>query len=157
MSTLFNHHAQANSVEERMGLLARDLLDDGAEQLPANIIARLNQARDLALSQISQQKEWATEAVWASSGYGHSKESPNWASKMWSALGVAPIVALALGLFAIASWQQDERIKDIATVDSALLTDVIPPEAYKDDGYVRFLMTNGKDLVVDEEDEEEKI
>ena len=156
MSTPYNHHAQANSVEERMGLLARDLLDDGAEQLPANIIARLNQARDLALSQIPQQKEWATEAVWATSGYGHSKESRNWASKMWGALGAAPIVALALGLFAIASWQQDERIKDIATVDSALLTDVIPPEAYKDDGYVRFLMTNGKDLAV-EEDEEEKI
>ncbi len=157
MSTPHNHHAQANSVEERMGLLARDLLDDGVEQLPANIIARLNQARDLALSQIPQQKEWATEAVWASSGYGHSKESRNWASKMWGALGAAPIVALALGLFAIASWQQDERIKDIATVDSALLTDVIPPEAYKDDGYVRFLMTNGKDLAVEEEDEEEKI
>ena len=157
MSTPYNHHAPAHSVEERMGLLARDLLDDGAEQLPANVIARLNQARSLALSHIPQQKEWATEAVWATSGYGTSKEAPNWASKMWSALGVAPIVALALGLFAIASWQQDERIKDIATVDSALLTDVIPPEAYKDDGYVRFLMTNGKDLAVEEDDEEEKI
>lgn len=156
MITPYNHHAQANSLEERMGLLARDLLDDGAEQLPANIIARLNQARDLAISQIPQQKEWAAESVWATSGYGHNKESRNWASKMWGALGAAPIVALALGLFAIASWQQDERIKDIATVDSALLTDVIPPEAYKDDGYVRFLMTNGKDLAV-EEDEEEKI
>jgi hypothetical protein len=30
----------------------------------------------------------------------------------------------------------------------------VPPEAYKDDGYVRFLMTNGKDLIIEEEDEE---
>jgi hypothetical protein len=46
---------------------------------------------------------------------------------------------------------------DIAKVDSAILVDVVPPHAYKDDGFVRYLITNGKDLVVAEDDEEEKI
>jgi hypothetical protein len=36
---------------------------------------------------------------------------------------------------------------------------VVPPHAYKDDGFVRYLITNGKDLAVEEEkaeDEEEE-
>jgi hypothetical protein len=67
-----------------------------------------------------------------------------------------PMAALVLGLFFIADWQSDQRIKDIAKVDSAVLIDQVPFEAYKDDGYVRFLITNGKDLeVVPEDDEDE--
>ncbi|MEO0048316.1 MAG: hypothetical protein RLZZ410_1275 [Pseudomonadota bacterium] len=146
--------AQPSNAELRVGQLARELLNDGAEQLPKHILARLNQARSLALSHYPSQKEYATESQWSLAGMSGAFSS-NWAPKIWSALGVAPIFALALGLFAIANWQQDERIKDIASVDSAILTDIVPLEAYKDDGYVRFLMTNGKDLIV--EDDEEKI
>jgi Protein of unknown function (DUF3619) len=145
--------AQASSTELRVGLLARELLNDGAEQLPKHILARLNQARSLALSHYPIPKEYAPESEWSLAGMSGGFSS-TWAPKIWGALGIAPIFALALGLFAIANWQQDERIKDIATVDSALLTDIVPPEAYKDDGYVRFLMTNGKDLIIEEDDEE---
>ena len=144
---------QASNAELRVGLLARDLLNDGAEQLPKHILARLNQARALALSHYPSQKEYATESQWSLAGMSGAFSS-HLAPKIWSALGIAPILALGLGLFAIANWQQDERIKDIATVDSALLTDIVPPEAYKDDGYVRFLMTNGKDLIVEDDDED---
>jgi hypothetical protein len=31
----------------------------------------------------------------------------------------------------------------------------VPPNAYKDDGFVRYLITNGKDLVI-EKDKQEK-
>ena len=55
----------------------------------------------------------------------------------------------------ISNWQQDERIIDIAKVDSAILVDKVPPKAYKDDGFVRYLITNGKDLLI-EKDQQEK-
>jgi hypothetical protein len=73
--------------------------------------------------------------------------SENFSSKLWGTFGVAPIVALFLGLAVIVNWQQDERIRDIAEVDSAILTDVVPPEAYNDDGFIRYLTTGGKDLI----------
>jgi hypothetical protein len=85
----------------------------------------------------------------------------DWRNRAWSAFGAAPIFALAFGIVLISNWQQDERIMDIAKVDSAILVDVVPPHAYKDDGFVRYLITNGKDLAVEEEkaedEEEEKI
>lgn len=154
MNTIKNHPEQAANAEKRLGALARELLDEGVKQLPEQINARLNQSRALALAAYPHQEKLATE--WLFAGFPRTP-STNWASKMWGALGIAPIFALSLALFAIASWQQDERIKDIATVDKAILTDTVPPEAYKDDGYVRYLLTNGKDLAVEEEDEEDNI
>jgi hypothetical protein len=44
-----------------------------------------------------------------------------------------------LGLLAIAEWQQDARINDIAAVDIALLSDDVPPDAYMDSGFLAFL------------------
>jgi len=95
---------------------------------------------------------------WVREGFKNSGSTgSDWRNRAWGAFGVAPIFALAFGIVLISNWQQDERIIDIAKVDSAILVDVVPPHAYKDDGFVRYLITNGKDLVVAEDDEEEKI
>jgi hypothetical protein len=56
----------------------------------------------------------------------------------------------------ISNWQEDERILDIAKVDSAILVDAVPPNAYKDDGFVRYLITNGKDLAIEKEKQEKR-
>ena len=45
---------------------------------------------------------------------------------------------------------------DIAKVDSAILVDAVPPNAYKDDGFVRYLITNGKDLVTEKDKQEQR-
>lgn len=50
-----------------------------------------------------------------------------------------PLVVVVLGLIAITEWQEDMRIKDIATVDIALLTDDVPPNAFADNGYMAYL------------------
>jgi len=154
VKTIKNNSAQSKNAEMRLGSLARELLDDGSKQIPDRITARLNQARALAIAAYPQQEKLATE--WIFAGFPRTFSS-NWASKMRGTLGLAPILALSVSIFAIVGWQEDARIKDIANVDRAILTDSIPPAAYKDDGYVRYLLTNGKDLIVEEEDEEEKI
>ena len=56
----------------------------------------------------------------------------------------------------ISGWQEDERIRDIAKVDSAILVDAVPPKAYKDDGFVRYLITNGKDLDIEKEKQDKQ-
>jgi hypothetical protein len=58
----------------------------------------------------------------------------------WESFGwIAPVVVLVFGLMAIAQWQNDSRINDIAEVDAALLSDDVPPDAYADSGFLAFL------------------
>ena len=152
MKIIKNNSEQSKNTEVRLGSLVRKLLDDGAKQLPDQITARLNQARALAIASYPRQEKLATE--WIFAGFPRTFSS-NWASKMRGALGLAPILALSVSIFAIVGWQEDARIRDIANVDRAILTDTVPPAAYKDDGFVRYLLTNGKDLIVEEDDEED--
>ncbi|MFM9113612.1 MAG: DUF3619 family protein [Polynucleobacter victoriensis] len=157
MSIDTRNNPSTTNAELRVAMLARDLLDESSGKLPTHVSERLAAARKSALAAHVAQKKPVWQKEFAMPGFGnlHSIGS-DWRNKAWGTLGAAPIFALVLGIFLISNWQQDERIRDIAKVDSAILVDVVPPEAYKDNGYVRFLITNGKDLVV-EEDEEEKI
>ena len=157
MSIDTRNNQSTTNAELRVAMLARDLLDESSEKLPTHVSERLAAARKAALRAHATQKKPVWQKEFAMPGFGnlHSIGS-DWRNKAWGTLGAAPIFALVLGIFLISNWQQDERIRDIAKVDSAILVDVVPPEAYKDNGYVRFLITNGRDLVV-EEDEEEKI
>lgn len=61
----------------------------------------------------------------------------------WFASAV-PLVALVGGLVLIHDVQRDARLKELAEVDSALLTDDLPPSAYADPGFMQFLRSDGK-------------
>jgi len=148
--------------ELQVALLTRDLLDEGAANLPAHITNRLENARKLALAAKLEERKPFWSHNWVREGFKNSNSTgSDWRNRAWGAFGAAPIFALAFGIVLISNWQQDERILDIAKVDSAILVDVVPPHAYKDDGFVRYLITNGKDLAAEqakaEDEEEEKI
>ena len=53
-----------------------------------------------------------------------------------------PLVALVAGLMAISVIQDERRTDELAEVDSALLTDDLPPAAYTDPGFAQFLKTS---------------
>jgi hypothetical protein len=144
--------------ELQVALLTRDLLNEGAANLPAHISNRLENARKLALAAKLEERKPFWSHNWVRESFKNSNSTgSDWRNRAWGAFGAAPILALAFGIVLISNWQQDERILDIAKVDSAILVDVVPPHAYKDDGFVRYLITNGKDLAVAEDEEEEKI
>ena len=44
-----------------------------------------------------------------------------------------------MGLVAIHVIQNDYRAQEVAEVDTALLTDALPPAAYTDPGFLQFL------------------
>jgi hypothetical protein len=142
-----------NRTEVRMARLARDLLNENASDLPSHITEKLAKARNLALAHRQLEKKWAWQREFAFSMPG-MPSAHDLGGKIWGAFGALPLLALILGLFLIVNWQKDERIRDIAEVDSALLIDVVPPEAYHDDGFIRFLMTDGKDLDASSNDKE---
>lgn len=154
MSAEQNNTLVHRSVEARMGQFAHDLLNESSGQLPPHLIYRLEKARQKALAQYQPARKWfwQRELTLSTGSSSFSNSESNWGSKLWGIFGVTPILALVLGMFVIVHWQSEARILDIAEVDTAILTDTVPPEAYKDDGFIRFLITNGKDLVDDEKE-----
>ena len=53
-----------------------------------------------------------------------------------------PLLALLIGLIMIDAIQGDDRAKDLAEIDAAILTDDLPPTAYADPGFTHFLKLN---------------
>jgi hypothetical protein len=51
-------------------------------------------------------------------------------------------VALVAGLLFINAEQNDDRARELAEVDVALLTDELPPAAFADPGFLQFLKTD---------------
>ena len=125
---------------DRIGSAVRECLDGSTAQLPNRVtdrlyLARLNAlaARNPALLPLVE-RVLRPQPAFNQAGK-HSDSTSNWNLLSW----MAPFIVLALGLFAIAEWQQDARINDIAAVDIALLSDDVPPDAYMDSGFLAFL------------------
>jgi hypothetical protein len=122
--------------------LARELtarLNEGAQQLPHEISERLKAARMQALSKRKVVKlQLATDlsvhgtAVALHMGGEHRS--------VWNRLAsFLPLLALVAGLLAIDVLQEQNRADELAEVDAELLTDDLPPEAFTDPGFMRFL------------------
>ena len=52
---------------------------------------------------------------------------------------ILPLIALIVGLVTIKQFQDERRAREVADIDTALLTDDLPPSAYTDPGFLRFL------------------
>jgi hypothetical protein len=55
------------------------------------------------------------------------------------AASILPLVLLVLGLFLIQHRAEVEQVTAAAEVDSQLLKDVLPPDAYSDPGFAEYL------------------
>ena len=86
---------------------------------------------------------------------GSRFNNPLWSLTSW----LIPIAVVVFGLVAISEWQEEQRIKDIANVDIALLTDDVPPDAFVDNGFMAYLKlkTSTKPQVEQTKPEDEKI
>jgi hypothetical protein len=54
-----------------------------------------------------------------------------------------PLVALVVGLVAIASWENYQRSEDLANIDAAMLNDKLPLHAWLDHGFNAYLSHAG--------------
>ena len=140
---MMNSRQQRTQVlEDRFGLKTAATLSAGAAILPHDISERLRTARLQAVSARKVVKtQTATQVMssgasatlsWGSS----SDERLGW----WGRIGtVLPLIALVVGMLAINAIQDDNRTQELAEVDSALLTDVLPPAAFADPGFLQYL------------------
>ena len=135
----------AMSAEDRFGQLLAARLSDASFDLPHEISERLKAARVVALSKRNVLKLETASAVM---GLGQTAalhlggEKFNWWGRM---AAIVPLIALVAGLTAIQLVQDDFWADEIASVDSELLTDELPPAAYTDPGFTQYLRTASRD------------
>lgn len=125
-------------VEAQFGRRVAARLSTGTDALPNDIAERLRVARAQALTNRKQPARPATVVV--NAGGNAAALGSVW----WMRFGtIFPLVALVVGLVGISVWQEDQRFKELAEVDAALLTDDLPPAAYTDPGFAQFLKAEG--------------
>jgi len=109
----------------------RQLLNQGITVRP-EIAARLAQARKQAL--VLQRPEPAPALAWAGNAVGHLGG--------WGGLALRvllPLAMLVAGGAALYTWQQNQRAAELVEIDSQLLTDDLPIDAYLDRNFQNWL------------------
>lgn len=118
--------------EERYGYRVRQLLNHGLNDIPPTASRRLEAARHLALS---KQKQPVHQAVLAHAG-NWSISSP---SNIPYLKQILAITALLLGMWISFYLDSMNYVSALEEVDSALLADDLPPEAFMDNDFFEWL------------------
>jgi hypothetical protein len=128
-----NHfHSIPHELEARQERFARRVtarLSEQAASVSPDISERLRFARESALARARSQRDAAPAAP--------RRFAPWWIR----VASFAPLVMLLLGLGVINELHDRSEIAAAAEIDVALLADDLPPDAYRDAGFVEFLRT----------------
>jgi|JFJP01.1.fsa_nt_gi trans-aconitate methyltransferase len=133
-------------MADRFGARVAQRLSDASNELPHDISERLRAARVQAVDKRKWVLTQSASVLFANSRSGimlagHGDGHSNW----WTRLGaVGLLLTLVLGLFAIDVIQDELMAQELADIDSALLTDDLPPAAYLDAGFAQFLKTSNR-------------
>lgn len=119
-----------SNEELKIAYKVRQALNQGTEVLDKGIAARLYEARQSALA-----RHKVRVGGLALAGLGH------FAAHRLPAFGRTAVAAFALLLGVVFSyyWNHFEQAAENAEVDSALLSDDLPPAAYLDKGFQAWL------------------
>ena len=105
---------------------------DQSTQLERATADKLRSARELALSR--QRPEPAPVVAWADNVFGNG-----WGWAGLSARVILPAAVLIVAVAGIYNWQEKQRLAEIVEIDSQLLTDDLPIDAYLDRGFENWL------------------
>jgi len=143
--------------QHRLGLRIAARLTAGTADLPHDVQERLRVAREQALAhrkhplivtapQSAGQttvlgRAGGTAVLGRLGGFGFGRGPDRDRAGWWLShiISIAVALALVAGLVAINVTQDDESVAEVANVDTALLTDDLPPQAYADPGFAQFL------------------
>jgi hypothetical protein len=112
----------------------RHLLEQGT-RLDARTAERLRAARELAVSR--QRPEPAPVLAWVDNTFGNS-----WGWAGLSARVLLPAAVLIVAVAGIYNWQEKQRLAEVVELDSQLLTDDLPIDAYLDRGFQNWLKSH---------------
>jgi len=96
-------------------------------EVPAHVASQLSQARARAL--MGADAPHRRGGAWLG---------------QWPSLRTGAGIALVMLGFAYAAWQLENPASDLADLDAELLTGELPPAAYLDPAFVRFVSGSGR-------------
>lgn len=124
--------------EERYAYRVRQALNHGLKDIPPAASRRLEAARHLALA---RQKQAAPQMVLA----GFGSHSFRTGSHIPYLKQILAIVALLLGMWISFYWHSVQYVTELEEVDSALLTDDLPPDAFLDNDFFEWLVDDSSE------------
>ena len=126
------------AAEARLGYLIAGHLNARSEELPDGVAERLKGIRQMVVDRRSPQRAIAPVrrlAMADGRGSGHGGGG-DWRLRLGLLLAVP---TLLYGLYALQHFEQERFVKRIADIDTALLLDDLPPQAYLDPGFRTYL------------------
>jgi hypothetical protein len=119
--------------EERYAHRVRQALNHGLKDISPAASRRLEAARHLALS---RQKQTEPQLVLAGAASGHKLRH---GAHIPYGKQILAILALLLGMWLSFYWHSVQYVSELEEVDSALLSDDLPPEVFMDDDFFEWL------------------
>ncbi len=137
---------QAEMAADRIARQITARLSDGEALLSYDITERLRASRERALAERRRelraaplQAAHATQAQGGTMTMGSGDEGGTWWRTLISAI---PVLALIAGLVVVNVKTDQVGLTEVTEVDTALLTDDLPPAAYADPGFIQYLKTS---------------
>ena len=124
--------------EERYAFRVRQMLNHGLKDIPPAASRRLEAARHLALS---HQKLTAPQLLLTGPGHAFFRSG----SHTPYLKQILAILALLLGMWISFYWHSTQYVADLEEVDSALLTDDLPPDAFLDNEFFKWLQDDSSE------------
>lgn len=127
-------------VQDQLGRRFAQVLEKNFE-LPYEVSERLRVARIRALSarRVSQTQWQTAQDTQSQNGLALLKFPTQIHFFLQTFGSILPLLALIVGLVFIHDFHNDQNALEIAEVDSALLTDDLPPSAYTDPSFLDYL------------------
>ncbi len=133
------HPYPTSSAQDLLGTRLAKVLDNAPVSYEVAERLRASRTRALALSRIRQTQLQAAEESQTKNGYALLK-FPTQIQLFFQTFGsILPLIGLVAGLVFIHEFHNDQSALELAEIDSALLTDDLPPSAYTDPSFLDFL------------------
>ena len=138
---------QQEFTADRIARQITTRLTEGEALLPYEVTERLRASRERAVFERRREiSVLRTQTSMAASAHGHTITlgSPEGEGNGWwrALLSAIPVIALIAGLVVYNAPTDQSRLSEVTEVDTALLTDDLPPSAYADPGFVQYLKTS---------------
>lgn len=126
------------AAEARFAIQVAARLSEDCEQLPADIAERLKGVRAMVVHRAAARRQAVASRPLLRLGntLAFGGDSSGWRIALGLLLAVP---TLMFGLYALQHYQQERSVHRIADIDTALLLDDLPPQAYVDPGFRSYL------------------
>jgi hypothetical protein len=132
-----NHLKDQENVE--FAYKVRRAMHESSEQLSPETLARLASAREIALSRKKQDSPLAVSVLNTKLAGSFGGSASHRKTRLTKLSLLLPLATLVLGLIGIYMHNQEQQSQDLAEIDSKVLVDEVPPDAYLDEGFNAYL------------------